>query len=221
MYLLPVKFNPPVYRLCIGWFSYLALALLATLFFPDIQAVKQLHQQSWVQLNIASFNFLSNQLLYVGYLFFIGGLVYGYIVKNARLYTVSMVYWIAQIVGSGIVVNLAKFLFGHARPSQLWAQLPQVHDMWLGPTLAYSYHGFPSGHTCDYLVTAMFVGWLIGKRWAIALLFCFAIGEGALRVLLAKHFPVDVLGGAAVGGIVSLWVIAHAESYVYPKRLRA
>lgn len=221
MSLPPVKFNSPIGSLCLGWLCYLALALLATVIFPDMAGVKLLHQQSWVQLNITRFNFLSNQLLFVGYLFFIIGLVYGFVFKNAKLYTVSMAYWIAQILGSGIIVNLGKFLFGHARPSQLWTQLPQVHDLWLGPTLAFSYHGFPSGHTCDYLVTAMFVGWLIGKHWAIALLFCFAMAQGALRVLLAKHFPIDVLGGAAIGGAVTLWVISHADKYVYyPNQLR-
>jgi undecaprenyl-diphosphatase len=210
MFLKYVCSNPVLNGLFRLWLYYLVLALLASFLVPDIQSIRWIHQQTWVQAHIESLNFLSNQLLYGAYLIFFCLLCYALIVRNIRLYTIAIAYWLAQLIGSGFIVNIAKFLFGHARPSQLWTQLPTVKDLWIGPTMHYSYHGFPSGHSCDYLVSAIFIAWLANRPWLSVIAILFAIFQGALRVMLAKHFPVDVFGGVVVGGIVSFGLIGYA-----------
>jgi len=73
--------------------------------------------------------------------------------------------------------------------------------------------GFPSGHTATTVAMAMVVTLLFARqhgRRGLVVGAWFAAGLVALsRLYLASHWPLDVLGGAALGvvsGIVAVWL---------------
>lgn len=75
-----------------------------------------------------------------------------------------------------------------------------------------SQQSFPSGHTAfAFAAATSYV--VIARRQHLAhrtrnglLLYAGAVGVGALRVAAGKHFPTDVLAGAALGSAIG-WVI--------------
>lgn len=62
--------------------------------------------------------------------------------------------------------------------------------------------GFPSGHAQGAVVVWGYLAWAARKPWAwlpaVALMFFIALS----RVYLGVHFPLDILGGYALGGVV-------------------
>jgi membrane-associated phospholipid phosphatase len=193
-----------IYLLCL---TYIALALLATFFLNDINIVRQINMLAWVQVHNASINWLSNNLLYGFYLLFICIVVIGYYTKKLHILRIAQAYFLAQLLGSVVLVNLFKRLVGHARPSQYVHQnIEAFSDAWLGPTLNAGYQSFPSGHACDYLTGCMFIALLLPKFWMRVLVILLAVVQGMFRVILAKHFPIDVLGGVIIALLSTYYV---------------
>lgn len=62
-------------------------------------------------------------------------------------------------------------------------------------------NSFPSGHALVMFLVAHFVLTRISKRWGY-LFYFIAIAIGVSRVLLKKHFVIDVLAGATISIIV-------------------
>lgn len=62
--------------------------------------------------------------------------------------------------------------------------------------------GFPSGHAQGAVVVWGYLAWAARKPWvwlpAVVLMFIIALS----RVYLGVHFPLDILGGYALGGVV-------------------
>lgn len=58
---------------------------------------------------------------------------------------------------------------------------------------------FPSGHTAAAFAMATTLGDAIGNKYATAGLYVLAAGTGWARVVLLKHWPSDVVAGAAIG----------------------
>lgn len=83
--------------------------------------------------------------------------------------------------------------------------IPKPHD-----------HSFPSGHTgaAFAAVTAMFLEKVRGRYFVLV----FACLMAFSRMYLYVHFPVDVIGGAAVGALSGL--LAYACIYVFIKMRR-
>jgi hypothetical protein len=70
----------------------------------------------------------------------------------------------------------------------------------------HSFNTFPSGHTLTaftsiFLFQFLFTGL---KNWQIFLLFVLAMGCGLSRIILAQHWPQDVLGGLILGILAGL-----------------
>lgn len=161
----------------------------------------------WVQRHNASINWLSNNMLYGFYLLFICMIVIGYYAKKLQILRIAQAYFLAQLLGSVVLANLLKRLVGHARPSQYVHQnIEALSDAWLGPTMNAGYQSFPSGHACDYLTGCMFIALLLPKFWMRILVILFAVIQGVFRVMLAKHFPIDVLGGAIIALLSTYYV---------------
>lgn len=86
---------------------------------------------------------------------------------------------IGAFVVVGLVVQSVKHLVGRERP------------------LGGSFDSFPSGHTSE----AICMAWIWGDRWRKlrATLFLLAVLVGFSRVYLMAHYPLDVIGGMALG----------------------
>lgn len=105
---------------------------------------------------------------------------------------------------SGIVVNLAKWAIGRARPNlftreQIYAFEPFTFDA--------RFHSFPSGHVNTLIVIGLLAGfawprlrvWLVGLACLVALA---RLGQNA-------HYLSDCLGGAAVAIGTTFWLRAR------------
>jgi membrane-associated phospholipid phosphatase len=131
---------------------------------------------------------------------------------DGRLVTIASGYLIAQLVGAALLVRVLKMLIGRARP--MAGTQPGSGTEWVGPTWDAAFHSFPSGHATDLITSAIFTAALLQRGWASLLLFTLAGFVGLTRVLLAKHYPTDVIGGALLGGMVSFAVLYW---YVLPR----
>ena len=101
----------------------------------------------------------------------------------------------------GLIVDIAKTIFGRARPKLLF--LGGTYGFTWGAGQA-DYWSFPSGHatTMGALATALTLLWpRLFPAYAIA-----ALLVGASRVIIGAHYLSDVIAGAAVGAGVT-WAI--------------
>ena len=116
--------------------------------------------------------------------------------------------------------HIAKSLFPRDRPG------PDTQPVWevLGP------NSFPSGHTGLVIaatVTAMFVMSALGHRRGrivvavVGLVWMVVVGLS--RLVVAVHFPTDVVGGIGLDGGMALilWPVAAGVNHVLPRRVPA
>ncbi|MDH4456246.1 MAG: phosphatase PAP2 family protein [Candidatus Methylopumilus sp.] len=162
--------------------------------------------QSWMSSHREVFKWISDNMMYGFYAFFIGMLIWGYKSQDKQLRIIGWGYLLAQAIGSIFIVRVLKVMLGHARPDHLVQATNGVLDAWVGPSLSSAYNSFPSGHTCDYLTSCLFLAICLPKIWMRVLVILLAVFNGALRVMLAKHFPLDVLGGVLIAGLTALGV---------------
>lgn len=95
------------------------------------------------------------------------------------------------------VAGLLKIVVGTRRPS----------DEGL-VTIPHS-HSFPSGHTATSFAAATVLS-SFRPRWA-PLFYALAAAVGYSRLYVGVHWPLDVLGGAAVGVATALLLLAAAR----------
>jgi undecaprenyl-diphosphatase len=112
---------------------------------------------------------------------------------QGRARVLPAVALVAATLLAGVVTERVK----HAvqRPRPLAAMGERVHVV--GEELRA--RSFPSGHTASAFALCVATGRLVRRRWAWvggALLAC---AVGFSRVWVGAHYPLDVLGGAAVG----------------------
>lgn len=99
-----------------------------------------------------------------------------------------------------LIVHTLKPLFDAGRPLLILGS-HQVHV--LGASL---YHNsFPSGHTAAAFTLMGVYAHALQHRRLTGLLFLFAFLIGCSRIAVGAHWPVDVLGGAAIGWL-SAWL---------------
>lgn len=188
------------------WVGFAAAALLWTLCCGDLAGVAAVARAPWVVAHYALLRGISAWSMYPFYFFFLGMLLWGWRRQQPQWRVLGWGYLIAQLAGAFLLVRSLKMLIGHARPDFDYLGSTFV-DRWIGPTTDASFHGFPSGHTTDLFISAIFLSVLLPKTWMRVLVLGFAAFNGILRIALAKHFPVDVLGGVLLGGLVALLVL--------------
>ncbi len=99
----------------------------------------------------------------------------------------------ASLVNAGVLVQLAKVVFGRARPETPSSTQGQFN----GFRLDNAHESFPSGHT----IVAFSVASVLAKRYPKYRWLCYGLasGVGLARVWKSAHFPSDVLVGAGLG----------------------
>ena len=100
-----------------------------------------------------------------------------------------------------LVADLAADLLADLGKALIHRHRPFVHQ--IGP--AATTHSFPSGHTATSFACA-FVLASFAPRWRVPLL-VLAVLISFSRLYNGDHFPLDVLGGAALGALVAATVL--------------
>jgi undecaprenyl-diphosphatase len=108
-----------------------------------------------------------------------------------------------SVISATIVATVIKRIFGRARPRSEHA------GKWLGPSLQHANYreSFPSSHSASAMAYAgvLAAAYPAGAPtfWALAIL-C-----ALLRYVMDAHWPSDVLGGTALGYLVSIVVCRY------------
>ena len=117
----------------------------------------------------------------------------------------------ACVWSSDLVTQGLKAAVDRPRPFERLGEA----DPLIGGTLGSS---FPSGHAATSAAGAIAIAVLL--RRAVALLAPLAAAVAFSRVYVGVHYPLDVLGGAAVGAAVGLGVLAAIRALRTPSAAR-
>ena len=126
--------------------------------------------------------------------------IYGLFRKKRPLTVFCWTYLKTQIVFALLVVRGMKIFFGRARPF--------YGNEFTFFNLENGFHSFPSGHAADAFVSGVFLYVLLKRsRWAPVrwLPLAYAGSIAIARVLMNAHYLSDVIAGAAIGTLGSLY----------------
>ncbi|MEO6696704.1 MAG: phosphatase PAP2 family protein [Gammaproteobacteria bacterium] len=121
------------------------------------------------------------------------------------------------IVGDAIG-NLLKHLWAQPRPCYAIAELLRLPNGRCGSQL----NGIPSNHALNFFAAATFISVITRSRgWALAL-FSIAMLVTLSRVYLGKHYPTQVLTGAAIGTLLAyLAAFIGVQYFDFMRRIKA
>jgi undecaprenyl-diphosphatase len=96
------------------------------------------------------------------------------------------------------LATLLKVAIGGTRPSDKGSLVTIPHS-----------HSFPSGHTAVAFAAAVVLSWLVPR--AAPAFFVLALAIGYSRIYIGVHWPLDVVGGAVIGVVTALLLLAVAR----------
>ncbi len=105
--------------------------------------------------------------------------------------------------GADLIALVLKATVERGRPYETLAEADPLIRASVG-------NSFPSGHAATSFAGAAILGYLF--RRALPGLFALAALVAFSRVYVGVHYPLDILGGAALGSVVALVVIAALRS---------
>jgi len=112
-------------------------------------------------------------------------------------------YVFAAVAGSGIILNVAKVLFGRARPRLFEDEGSYSFDF---GTADSDWASFPSGHATTAMSLGVALALLFPRlRWVFL---CLGFWIAASRMFVRAHYPSDVLAGCLLGGLTA-WLLAR------------
>lgn len=125
--------------------------------------------------------------------------------KNWRARTYQfLLMGLSALIARGLFVEVIHFFYNKPRPFVALAFKPLTD-------LQFS-NAFPSGHAATFFALATAVVFF-NRRWAYWL-FAGAVLMGVARVFVGVHWPIDILGGAAVGvvsALIARWVLPRSQ----------
>lgn len=141
---------------------------------------------------------------YVPYALVLGWfvLVVGVPGRRARAYHVALGL-LALLLSRGILTEGLRFFMNQPRPFEALGFAPLV--------AADPGGSFPSGHAAFFFALAAAV-WQIDRRWG-AVYAVLAFVNGIARVYAGVHWPIDIVGGAAIAALSAVFVLKALEPY--------
>jgi undecaprenyl-diphosphatase len=108
----------------------------------------------------------------------------------------------AAVVASDLLARALKSVVEVERPSSRYAEpkplVSPPHD-----------HSFPSGHTATSFAAATILTVAVPRLAPVWFLLALAIGYS--RIYVGVHYPLDVIGGAALGALVATALLLLAR----------
>ena len=106
----------------------------------------------------------------------------------------EIISFFISAVFAWFLAQFFKYIIAHPRPYDAFTN---IH-----PLITETGSSFPSGHATFFAALATSV-YLYHKRAGIVLWIC-ALAIGFARILAGVHFPVDILGGYALGILIAI-----------------
>jgi len=203
-------FAPLHKRLGVAVLALLTLALVGlglTLVYGDSGGVALVHRAAWTQEHYTFLRVFTNYGLYPFYALFLVLFAWGWRRREPGLKLIAQGYFLAQLLGSVLMVRILKMTLGRARPDA--TPLPDFGSEWAGFSWDAAHHSFPSGHTADIVTSALFAALLFRNPWAVVVFLVWAGALALSRLALAKHYPSDALAGAVIAVAASFVVLRY------------
>ena len=157
-----------------------------------------------------AFEWYSDWGLFIFYVHFIAMLVHGMARRRPLFKLVGIAYLYAQIFGTLLLTYLIKTGCGRPRP-----HIVLTHDVFCpGPSFAHAFHSFPSSHSINVAIGAIFVLLLLRSRVAAVLALGATLFMALARIALGQHYLSDVLAGLALGAATA-GIVMHV--YLLPR----
>lgn len=146
---------------------------------------------------------------YLVYFLVAGIFVYLYLEHDRRRrWFIFVASALSVILSRGILTEVIRYFSPRPRPFEVLEITPLFPENLM--------NSFPSGHAAFTFALAMAL-WFFNRRWGNwYLVLALLIGTG--RVFAGIHWPVDILGGAAVGIISAFLIYALLRPYSPPKK---
>lgn len=116
-------------------------------------------------------------------------------------------YLFLAVAGSGLIVDVLKFVFGRARPKLFFEQ--NIYGIKLLGT-EHLYYSLPSGHSATAFSLAVGAA-LFFPRFALPL-FLAAFLITFSRIAIFAHYLSDTVAGAYIGAVFALWLKRKMEN---------
>jgi len=187
--------------------AFAVFGLLLALAYGDSGGVAFVHRAVWTQEHYAFLRVFTNYGLYPFYALFLVLFAWGWYRRDPGLKLIAQGYFLAQLLGSVLIVRVLKMTLGRARPDA--TPLPDFGSEWAGFSWDAAHHSFPSGHTADIVTSALFAALLLRNPWAAGACLVWAAALAMSRLALAKHYPSDALAGAVIAVAASLVVLRY------------
>jgi membrane-associated phospholipid phosphatase len=110
-----------------------------------------------------------------------------------------------SVILSALITQFAKNYFGLHRPIEFFGDSASLLHIVEGVEL-HRFNSFPSGHATTAFALFFTLSLLFGKQYRAFLFFIMAFIAAFSRVYLSQHFLQDVLMGACIGTLSSLFV---------------
>lgn len=134
---------------------------------------------------------------YLIYFLAAGILVFIFLESNSRRrWFVFAALALSVILSRGILTEAIRYFFPRPRPFEVLDISPLFS--------AAAFNSFPSGHAA-FLFALGAALWFFSRRWG-AVYLTLASAVGVARIFAGVHWPLDILGGAAIG-VISAWAI--------------
>lgn len=139
--------------------------------------------------NIANISlFISNVLIYILF-----GIVFVYIILRSKFIFPHLFMAVGASGGAWVVSKILKYIIHIDRP---------FVALGLNPLFYESGFSFPSSHSAVFAALSVAV-LALNRKLGILMIVC-TIFIGLSRMVLGVHYPLDIIGGFAVGAIVGL-----------------
>ena len=141
--------------------------------------------------------FVAQDLIYITSIF----VIFYILLKNKnKKFIVDILYVSLSTSIAWCMANILKNIFKTTRPEQAQYILSKSESI----------YAFPSGHTA-YLFAMATALYFYNKKLAY-IIYVIGIAVGTARVYIGVHYPIDILGGIAVGISVGL-----LTNFIYKK----
>lgn len=127
--------------------------------------------------------------------------------SSAQKIKIFSTAFISMLISRFGAVDLIRFFYPRPRPFIIY----QVNQL-----IPEGINGFPSGHAALFFALAMSV-YFYNKKWGVWF-FAAAILMGLSRVIAGVHYPADILGGAAVGILMSFLIFLAIDKVLLQKK---
>ena len=140
-------------------------------------------------------------VLGIGFLLFIIRQGYSQILKNLRIAFEAVA---SAILSRFVFTEIIRYFYNKPRPFEVISGLQKLIEQTPGGS-------FPSGHVAFFFAIAG-TFFIYNRKWGIAF-FVGALLMGVARVYAGIHWPIDIVGGAALGLASSLIINFLARRY--------